>query len=356
MVEQDLNVSRRLKNLLPALTSEELSLLETNIEEDGRVTDAIIFWNDGKKNVIVDGMHRLPIAKRLNVPYRTEPLVGPTTYEEVELWMLNRQLGRRNLLKPEALRKLRGDLYNRLKCRTEDGPPKCPNGQNVRSNAAKKVAQETGVTERTVRRDGKYAEALSKLAKPLREDIETGRLKATDAEVLSLASVDRSIREAVTRDLRVENAKTITDALALHNVKVKKPRKKKGSSESGHTAATDSSTDAEPQESISRHPRKGKDKSAGSDYGKCPNCAGTKWKSDEDGVFCARCRHPHGEATGGPDEDRVDTQRSKLVKTLEAAMRAIDDMHLLLPKPKEHADAIATCKILLKTAKAWKVQ
>lgn len=90
------------------------------------------------------------------------------------------------------------------------------------------------------------------------------------------------------------------------------------------------------------------------DYGKCPNCAGSKWTEDEDGVSCAKCHHPHGEPTGGADDDRVGTQRSKTVKTAEALMRAFDDLHLLVSKADEHAESIASCKFLVKTAKAWK--
>lgn len=98
----------------------------------------------------------------------------------------------------------------------------------------------------------------------------------------------------------------------------------------------------------------GETEGATTDYGQCPNCAGTKWTKGESGVTCAKCRHPHGEATGGADEDRVATQRAKTVKTAEALMRAFDDLNLLAAKPKEHANAIVTCKILRKEAGAWK--
>lgn len=90
-----------------------------------------------------------------------------------------------------------------------------------------------------------------------------------------------------------------------------------------------------------------------SDYGKCPNCAGTKWAKDDDGVTCARCHHPHGEPTGGADDDRVSIQRSKTIKTVEALMRAFDDLNMLLARPM-HGEAITSCKALLKTAKAWR--
>lgn len=89
------------------------------------------------------------------------------------------------------------------------------------------------------------------------------------------------------------------------------------------------------------------------DYGKCPSCASTKWKSDETGVSCAKCNHPHGEPAGDVDDDRVSVQRSKTVKTVEALMRAFDDLNLMLPKP-DHRMAIDACKALLTTARAWK--
>lgn len=91
------------------------------------------------------------------------------------------------------------------------------------------------------------------------------------------------------------------------------------------------------------------------DYGKCPNCAGTKWTEDiECGVVCSRCSHPHGEPAGEVDDQRKTDARSKTIKTAEALMRAFDDLNLLASHPKEHANAIATCKILLKTARDWR--
>jgi hypothetical protein len=89
------------------------------------------------------------------------------------------------------------------------------------------------------------------------------------------------------------------------------------------------------------------------EYGKCPNCAGTKWETDEDGTACAKCLHPHGEPAGDVDEDRLTTQQQKAVKTVEAAQRAFDDLHLLRAK-EEHKEAATICKRLLALAKGWK--
>jgi len=89
------------------------------------------------------------------------------------------------------------------------------------------------------------------------------------------------------------------------------------------------------------------------DYGKCPNCAGTRWSEDEFGVACVKCHHPWGEPAGDVNEERIAMQRSKTVKTVEALVRAFDDLNLLCPK-SDHGEAIHTCKQLLKMAREWK--
>lgn len=91
------------------------------------------------------------------------------------------------------------------------------------------------------------------------------------------------------------------------------------------------------------------------DLGKCPNCAGKRWKKQEDGAtVCKKCGHSHGEPVGERDLDRIGDQRAVTVKTVEAAIRAFDDLNMLQAKPDEHTEAIASCKFLLKTAKGWK--
>lgn len=119
---------------------------------------------------------------------------------------------------------------------------------------------------------------------------------------------------------------------------------------SGEDDRTDS-TGTEPQEPSTGPSRSDTDKPG--DFGICPNCGGKKWTEDEFGASCAKCNHPHGEPVGDQDENRIATQRSKTVKTVEALMRAFDDLNRMLKRP-DHADAIASCKSLLRTARAWK--
>ena len=82
---------------------------------------------------------------------------------------------------------------------------------------------------------------------------------------------------------------------------------------------------------------------------KCPNCLGTKWR---DGA-CVKCSQPEGEPAGEVDEDRIGIQRSKTRKTIEALMRAFDDLHMLCPTA-EHQDCIDSCKSMLRIVGDWK--
>lgn len=54
-----------------------------------------------------------------------------------------------------------------------------------------------------------------------------------------------------------------------------------------------------------------------------------------------------------PDTGKVATQRSKTVKTVEALMRAFDDLNGMVPK-QYHKATIESCKRLLQTARDWK--
>jgi len=207
MVEMELVISSKFKQLLPGLSEEEAKQLEENIVNDGRVRDPILYWHHGGKNLVVDGMNRYGIAKRTGMPYRTEPKEFANV-DEAELWILNNALGRRNLMKPHEVRKVRGELYNRLK-NGHGGDRKSGDSKNqtdivsrTSGGVATKVAELAGVAERTVERDGKYVESLNKLSSPVKKAVEEDRLKVTDAQIHALAKLDATAQQAVARDVR----------------------------------------------------------------------------------------------------------------------------------------------------------
>ena len=224
----DLHISERLRKLLPGLTPEEKKQLKANIESDGRLTEPILYWHDGKHNVIVDGMHRWGIVRGGDIPYRAE-LMNFFSIEEVELWILNHQLGRRNLLKPAEIRKIRGKLYNRLK--TPQGGDHVSQGAKGQIDpllgvAAAKVADKAGVSASTVKRDGARVEALAGLTKPAQKAAE----KASDKDIKTLSRLSEESQNSVARALRVGQAQTIPGAIKVTGVKpdkAEKPKRKK---------------------------------------------------------------------------------------------------------------------------------
>ena len=91
---KELKIDPELKDLLPPLTDEEYKQLEKNIVENGFDKNfPIMEWH----GFIVDGHNRYDICKKHNI---TDYVVGTLAYEtkeEVMEWMLDIQLGRRNL-------------------------------------------------------------------------------------------------------------------------------------------------------------------------------------------------------------------------------------------------------------------
>ena len=90
---KELKIDPELRDLLPPLTDEEYKQLKKNIIENGFDKNfPIMTW----KGYIVDGHNRYKICKEHNIDFVYGTLAYKTK-EEVMEWMLDIQLGRRNL-------------------------------------------------------------------------------------------------------------------------------------------------------------------------------------------------------------------------------------------------------------------
>lgn len=93
MQQKELKIDPELRDLLPPLTGDEYKQLEKNIVENGFDKNfPIMEWH----GYIVDGHNRYSICKKHNIDYVVGTL-GYETKDEVMEWMLDIQLGRRNL-------------------------------------------------------------------------------------------------------------------------------------------------------------------------------------------------------------------------------------------------------------------
>lgn len=162
---QKLTIAPDFQALCQKQTDEELRLLEESLIEEG-CHHAIVVWQCGKQTIIVDGHTRYAICRKNNIPYKLR-FLKVESRQEATYWAARNQLGRRNSTE-EQKSYLRGKAYRHSKLPqgrpTEEG--KC--GQNVHitesERTAEKIAAETGVTERTVRRDADFSEAVDDLA------------------------------------------------------------------------------------------------------------------------------------------------------------------------------------------------
>ena len=87
----ELTVDPEFRDLIPPLNEEELKLLEESLAADG-CESPLIVWN----SVIIDGHNRYAICRKHDIPFSIQEK-NFDTREEVMLWMLRNQLGRRNL-------------------------------------------------------------------------------------------------------------------------------------------------------------------------------------------------------------------------------------------------------------------
>ena len=213
--ETDLHVSKRLQALLPVHSKEERDQLEANVIEAGEKSDPIYWWKDGATNIIVDGMTSWHIVQKHKLPYTTKELHF-ASYDEAELWILNHQLGRRNLLTKAKITKVVGELYNRLK-RTDGG-----HGNQTQKaedqfdtplpTAAATVAEDSGLSEPTVKRAGAIREILAKLPKTIREKVDSGAIDPPAAELKRMASLPEGKQGDIAAALRMTRAKTLAEA------------------------------------------------------------------------------------------------------------------------------------------------
>jgi hypothetical protein len=138
MNADDIIIDREFEQLLPYTDATEDALLEQSIVESEGPTDPLVLWGDS--NILIDGHRRLKVCKTHNLPFtvRREELESA---DDVRIWMLCKQLSRRNVQDRQRPRLVR-ELYDRIR----------DNKARKDGNAAEAVGRMTGITKRSVYR------------------------------------------------------------------------------------------------------------------------------------------------------------------------------------------------------------
>lgn len=208
-----LKIDPEFQSKIPPLQFEEEQQLEQNIIDEGRLLNPIITWN----GYILDGHTRYRILKKHGfIKFEVEEIQLANKYEALA-WICKNQLGRRNL-SPERKKFLLGKEYESTKLAvgaplgSKHGIRKC--GQNdhifTESRTCQRIASEHGVGEKTVRRAEKYSQGIDAAEEAVpgaQEEILTGRIKATDAQIAALPAIPKEERPAILDELRKEKGK-----------------------------------------------------------------------------------------------------------------------------------------------------
>jgi hypothetical protein len=176
-MEKKMKIDKEFKSLIFPLSDDEYKLLEQNIIRDG-CRDALVVWKE--EDILLDGHNRYEICQKNKIDFKTKGISLSDRLSAAD-WIDSNQLGRRNL-SPDMMRLIRGRLYNRLK--KSIGAPigsknasKKQSSQNDYINSkrtAEKIAQQQGVSSRTVQRDGEFAkqvESKPELMKAIKERV-----------------------------------------------------------------------------------------------------------------------------------------------------------------------------------------
>lgn len=202
-VFEDIIVDAEFAALIPPLSAEERQQLEENIVEHGGARDPLVVWASKGTLTLLDGHNRYEICTRLELPFDIHEL-RLKSREEAEDWIDKNQLGRRNL-DSRQMSLLRGRRYNRIKPKQggTGANQHEQSGQNVQS-ARSALAAEHGVNEKTIRRDGEFAEAVETLG--IEREIVAGEIDAPKHEIVAAA---KALPEQPTREQVAEAVETV---------------------------------------------------------------------------------------------------------------------------------------------------
>jgi N6-adenosine-specific RNA methylase IME4 len=212
-VFEDIIVDAEFAALIPPLSAEERQQLEENIVEHGGARDPLVVWASKGTLTLLDGHNRYEICTRLELPFDVHEMRFASRDDAAD-WMDRNQLGRRNL-HPDAFTLLLGRRYNRAKkTMAEAGASKgksYPRSGEERTSA--RLAKEHGVTEKTVRNAGKFAESVEKAKKidpAIEAKVSAGKAPPRAAVVKAAALLEKAPERA--KEI-IEGGKKMADVI-----------------------------------------------------------------------------------------------------------------------------------------------
>ncbi|MEP6736729.1 MAG: ParB/Srx family N-terminal domain-containing protein [Chryseolinea sp.] len=230
-VEQPITILKELREHIIPLGDMELSQLERSLIAEGCREPLMVWEKSPGQLVLVDGHNRYKLCQKNNIPYKTKKIKF-NNVEEAKVWMIDNQIGRRNLT-PDQMSYYRGLKYNSLKKKKGGYDYVKSKGQNEISTS-ELIAKNFNVSESTIKRDAKFAEGLDIVGRSnpkLKTKILIGEAKVKKGDVQLLTDAKNADRLTIKNEADLFNkAKIIRNEIlnaVASDLKVMKMASKK---------------------------------------------------------------------------------------------------------------------------------
>lgn len=194
----NIKIDKEFKNLIQPLSADEFAQLEANIITEG-CRDSLVVWSDDR--VLIDGHNRHKICQHHDIEFEVIDIELETRDEVIE-WIISNQLGRRNLT-ADQMAYLRGEKYNRIN-KGWGGKRSSGKTCHLMDKTSSKLAKEYGTSEKTIRNDAVFANAVNLIAENIGEDIKkkilTREINIGRAKIIELSKLSSEQQEKILID------------------------------------------------------------------------------------------------------------------------------------------------------------
>lgn len=215
-----------LKEFISPLTKEEFNQLKENLISEG-CRDPLMVWEKSDRDyVLVDGHNRYKICQEFDISFEVKSLKFDNI-DQAKFWMINNQLGRRNL-NPDQMSYYRGLKYESLKKKRGGYEFVESVGQNELPTYTK-LAAEFNVSESTIKRDAKFARGLSFIGRvnpKLKGKILSGETKIKKADIILFSDIDEGEIKSIKNEADLYNKATQIRNRILTDIEKKLKRDK----------------------------------------------------------------------------------------------------------------------------------
>jgi len=158
-----IKILEELEGLIPPLSVEELMLLEESILSEG-CRDPLVLWGD----ILIDGHNRYSICQLHDIPFTTVQR-DFDSIEEVKVWMIRNQFGKRNIT-PFVRAELALMLEPMLKDKAKENMVKSTKNNVVnidKVNTREEIAKEANISTGNIAKVKKILEKAPEVVKEL---------------------------------------------------------------------------------------------------------------------------------------------------------------------------------------------